>query len=1084
MNMNISEKLIKEHCSSIIYERGEEYYKSGKVSDIKVEREYYRSGGFVVYDIEAAVEASYFDEYFVEIMLSDRSGFMTVNCDCPFFSDNHRKLGFCKHIVAVMLKFIKEYCEKAESIYGRNKLDKLLKDIKYNTLKFSDIKKTLRLDISYNYNLYENINSSLELKVGLDKLYVVKNMKQFLQAVERVQELEFGKGFIFKPLEQQFTVEDKKLIEFLLEVSEMDQMLSAAEGGNGVLISGKRVYFMERQLSRLFSLLKDREINATIQTEKYSNIKVLYEDMPLSFEMSRVDKEILLRHEDEVPRPLSGKGKYFFYKGNIYVPSNEQLRIYVPLYNAFMSERSRKIHFDMGDGHRVASYLIPGLKNISKFLKLDSSIEESFYEAPLVAKIYLDKDSEGISAEIKFSYGDIEINAVKEETVEGVQGILLRDVSKEGLVISGVESFGFRRNKEKFVLEKDEELISFLEEGIDKLKEFSEVYYSQAFKNMRVYNSAHVRGGIRVNSQGLLEFDFEMEDINPKELRGILMAARQKKKYYKLKEGGFVNLKDEQLKKIITVMDYLSINEKDLLNSGRTAVSRYNAFYLNDAFSDDMPYFKKDYSFKKFIADIREEKDIDFTLPDHLDKIMRKYQKDGFKWLKTLAHFGFGGILADEMGLGKTLQTIAFIATEKGDLPSLVIAPTTLIYNWQSEVEKFAPELKTIVITGSPEDREELRKKINQHDMVITSYPLIRRDIDSYKDIKFKYCILDEAQQIKNPLAQSTIAVKSVKAEGCFALTGTPLENSLMELWSIFDFIMPGYLFNHHRFVERYEIPIVREEDEEALTALNKHIHPFILRRLKREVVAELPPKIERKLIVDMTEEQRKLYTAYLLTAQETVATEFLNAVGKNNRFQLIALLTRLRQICCDPSVFLENYEGDSGKMQALEELLEEVLGQKHRVLIFSQFTTVLRNIGRRLENKSIKYTYLDGSTPSEDRNTLVKVFNAGNTDVFLISLKAGGTGLNLTGADIVIHFDPWWNPAVEQQATDRAHRIGQKKTVEVIKLIAKDSIEEKIYNLQEKKKEIFDKVVEGSSGDLSLLSKLTDEEIKELFNI
>ena len=1080
--MNISEKLIRERSSSIIYERGEEYYRSGKVSNLRVEREYHKNGGFNVYSIEASVEASYFDEYFVEIMLNDRSGFMSVNCDCPFFCDNHRKLGFCKHVVAVMLKFVKEHYLKIEANYGKNKLDKLLKDIKYNTMKLSDIKKTLKLEINYSYNLYENMNSSLELKVGLDKTYVVKNMKQFLQAIEKTNELEFGKGFTFRPIEQQFSVEDKKLIEFLLEISEFDYIINNGDGGSTSLVSGKRVYLIERQLSRFFSLLKDREINAVIQGEQYDDVRVLYEDMPLEFEMSRSEDEIILRHGEDFPRPLSGNGKFFFFKGNIYIPSNEQLRMYVPLYNVFMSERSRRIQFDIGDGHRVASYLIPGLKNISNILNLDNSMEESFYEEPLITKIFLDKDEQGISAEIKFCYGDIEFNSLKEETVESTKGILLRDITKEAVVLSGVESFGFRKNKENFVMEKDEDLIRFLEEGLEKIKEFSEVYYSQAFKNMKVYNSSHVKGGIRVNSGQLLEFNFELEDINPKELKSILQAARQKKKYYKLKEGGFVNLEDDKLRKIVGMLDYLNINEKELFSKGNTVIPKYNAFYLDQTLGEELQGFKKDYSFKQLIGDIKEEKNIDFTLPEHLDKIMRNYQKDGFKWLKTLAQYGFGGILADEMGLGKTLQTIAFIASQKSEKPSLIIAPTSLIYNWQSEVEKFSPELKVVVITGSPEERENLRKDIDKYDMVITSYPLIRRDIESYKAIEFKYCILDEAQHIKNPASLSTNAVKSIKAEGYFAITGTPLENSLTELWSIFDFIMPGYLFNHSKFLERYEIPIVREEDEEVLVSLNKHIHPFILRRLKKDVVSELPPKIEHKLVVEMTEEQRKLYNAYLLTARETVETESLADRSGKNRFQLIALLTRLRQICCDPSVFIENYEGDSGKIQALEELLEEVLAQKHRVLIFSQFTTVLKNIAQRLESRGIQYTYLDGSTPAEERSNLVKSFNAGSADVFLISLKAGGTGLNLTGADVVIHFDPWWNPAVEQQATDRAHRIGQRKTVEVIKLIAKDSIEEKIYNLQEKKKEVFNKVVEGSSGELSLISKLSETEIKELF--
>jgi len=293
---------------------------------------------------------------------------------------------------------------------------------------------------------------------------------------------------------------------------------------------------------------------------------------------------------------------------------------------------------------------------------------------------------------------------------------------------------------------------------------------------------------------------------------------------------------------------------------------------------------------------------------------------------------------------------------------------------------------------------------------------------------------------------------------------------------------MPGYLFNHHKFIERYEIPIVREENQEVLDTLNKHIRPFILRRLKQDVIAELPPKIEHKLVVDMTEEQRKLYTAYILSAQKTIETEYLFEGLSRNKLQVIALLTRLRQICCDPRVFVDNYQGDSGKLQALDELLEEVLSQKHRVLLFSQFTSVLKNIAARLKKKGIAYSYLDGETPTQERYNLVNDFNAGSQDIFLISLKAGGTGLNLTGADIVIHFDPWWNPAVEQQATDRAHRIGQEKTVQVIKLISKDTIEEKIYNLQEKKREIFDKVVEGSTTEMSLISKLSESEIRELF--
>lgn len=1080
--MYISEKLIKKHTNNIIYQRGEEFYKAGKVTEMEVQQYYYKDGAFYVYEIVATVEAAYYDEYYIDIIVSEKSGFISVDCNCPFFADNHRKMGFCKHIVAVMLKFIKEYYSKAQFTVERSKLDKLIKDIKYNTYRLSDHKEGLKLEINYFYEPYQHITSSVELKIGLDKLYVVKNMKQFLQAIERNQPLEFGKGFTFKPMEQRILPEDRKFIDLLLEISEINNMMESNDWRPNMLIKGKRAYFTERQLNRLFSALKDRVINASIQGSQYKEVKVIYGDMPLNFELKGSDKEIILQHEEELPRPLSSNGRFFFFKDNIYAPTNEQLKIYIPLFNFIISERSRRICFDQEEGQKVASYIIPGLKRISESLKVDESVKDTFYEEKLITKIYLDKEKEALVAIVKFCYGDIEINPLKEDALDANKGILIRDVEKEAEAIGALEAYGFNKENERFLMTKDKDQLRFIEEGLEKLKDLSEVYCSEAFRNIRLYNYSNFKSGVRVNSEGLLEFDFQLEDIDPKEIRSILNSIRQKKKYYRLKDGSFIDLQHQELRKLASVMDYLNLNEKELFSKGRTLLPKYNAFYLEEALKDDLKSFKKDFSFKKLMKDIKEERYIDYSLPYNLDNIMRNYQKEGFKWLKTLAHYGFGGILADEMGLGKTLQTIAFIASEKGEKPSLVVAPTSLIYNWYQELERFAPQLKAVVITGNPQEREELIANIQDFDIVITSYPLIRRDIDSYKDISFKYCILDEAQHIKNPLSQNSSAVKSIKAEGYFALTGTPLENSLTELWSIFDFIMPGYLFNHHKFIERYEIPIVREENQEVLDTLNKHIRPFILRRLKQDVIAELPPKIEHKLVVDMTEEQRKLYTAYMLSAQKTIETEYLFEGLSRNKLQVIALLTRLRQICCDPRVFVDNYQGDSGKLQALDELLEEVLSQKHRVLLFSQFTSVLKNIAARLKKKGIAYSYLDGETPTQERYNLVNDFNAGSQDIFLISLKAGGTGLNLTGADIVIHFDPWWNPAVEQQATDRAHRIGQEKTVQVIKLISKDTIEEKIYNLQEKKREIFDKVVEGSTTEMSLISKLSESEIRELF--
>jgi SNF2 family DNA or RNA helicase len=385
-------------------------------------------------------------------------------------------------------------------------------------------------------------------------------------------------------------------------------------------------------------------------------------------------------------------------------------------------------------------------------------------------------------------------------------------------------------------------------------------------------------------------------------------------------------------------------------------------------------------------------------------------------------------------------------------------------------------------MSGSKNQREELMEEVEKSDIVITSYPLIRRDIELYENINFKYCILDEAQQIKNAASINANSVKKIKAEGYFALTGTPMENSLTELWSIFDFIMPGYLLSHSKFSKLYETPIVKNGDKTALDELNRHIKPFILRRLKKDVLKELPPKIEHKLVVEMTEEQKKLYAAYSSSAKNEISREIRNNGFNKSKIKIFSILTRLRQICCDPSVFVEGFSGESGKMLALYDILSESMDQGHKVLIFSQFTSVLKNIAKMLDKDEIKYLYLDGNTKSEDRMALTKKFNGGSINIFLISLKAGGTGLNLTGADTVIHFDPWWNPAVEEQATDRAHRIGQKKNVEVIKLLSKGTIEEKIFNLQEKKKEIINNVINQDMNEDNVMTKMTQEDLENLF--
>lgn len=465
---------------------------------------------------------------------------------------------------------------------------------------------------------------------------------------------------------------------------------------------------------------------------------------------------------------------------------------------------------------------------------------------------------------------------------------------------------------------------------------------------------------------------------------------------------------------------------------------------------------------------------------------LRSYQKTGFKWLKILDKYGFGGILADDMGLGKTIQLLAvilsYIEDNKDAKPSIVVCPSSLSLNWKSEIDKFAPKIKTLVIHGNAEERIKQIEKINKYNLIITSYDLLKRDIDIYKEKKynFKYIIADEAQYIKNNNTQNARAIKVIEAETRYALTGTPIENSLSELWSIFDFIMPGYLFRYKRFKELYEMPIVRDNDSTAMKKLKTLIEPFILRRTKKEVLTELPDKSITILNNEMQEEQLKLYLSYMSDARKEVKQEIADNGFEKSQIKILALLMRLRQICCHPSLFISNYKGESSKLNQCIELLKDAILSGHKILLFSGYSSMLEIIEKELKKENIKYFKLTGQTKVGDRIKLVDEFNSNDEiKVFLISLKAGGTGLNLIGADMVIHYDPWWNLSAENQATDRTYRIGQKKNVQVYKLITKDSIEEKIYDLQERKANLAKTML---STETTFINKLSKEDIMALF--
>ena len=435
---------------------------------------------------------------------------------------------------------------------------------------------------------------------------------------------------------------------------------------------------------------------------------------------------------------------------------------------------------------------------------------------------------------------------------------------------------------------------------------------------------------------------------------------------------------------------------------------------------------------------------------------------------------------------GKTIQILSvivdYVQNSKERRASIVVSPSSLTLNWQNEASKFASDLKTIVIKGTLNERKRLIEKIDNYDLVITSYDLLKRDIELYekKDYHFRYIIADEAQYLKNSNTQNAKSIKKIKSDTKYALTGTPIENSLAELWSIFDFIMPGYLFSYRKFKNMYETPIIKGEDDETMRKLKMLIEPFVLRRNKKEVLKELPDKTVTVLNNEMCEEQKNLYINYLAQAKQEVAEKVkLNGYEKS-KMQILAALTRLRQICCHPSLFISGYKDGSSKLEQCMEIIKEATKGEHKILLFSGYTSMFEIIEKELKNENINYLKLTGSTKVDERIKMVDEFNKNpEIQVFLISLKAGGTGLNLTGADMVIHYDPWWNLSTENQATDRAYRIGQKNNVQVYKLITKNSIEEKIYELQEKKSKLADNMLDTNTV---FVNKLTKDDILKLF--
>lgn len=643
----------------------------------------------------------------------------------------------------------------------------------------------------------------------------------------------------------------------------------------------------------------------------------------------------------------------------------------------------------------------------------------------------------------------------------------------------------------QFYLFGDKKLYTFLSLILPRLQDLATIYYSDRFMKLRIrrLESVKMKAGLRPAGD-LLTIELDNLKYSPEDLARILTAYREKRRYVRLKDGEFLSLDPEHEDPTLSLLAEAD-SWGGKWEDQTLVLPKYRAVPLQQLLKQEQSAdIELDEDLDTLAENLEDPAKLRFDLPASLVANLRPYQVSGFQWFCLMDYYGFGGILADDMGLGKTLQSLTYILHKKEERiaaglparPTLVVAPTSLIYNWQDEAQKFTPGLRVKVIEGAKENRKQTIAEIETTDLAILSYTVMRQDIELLEKTAFSACFLDEAQYIKNPRTLTAKGVKKLRADRRFALTGTPIENSLSELWSIFDFLMPGYLFSLQKFHQNFEARIARGDEfsAEASEALRQFVKPFLLRRMKKQVLTELPDKIESILRCDLTDEQQKLYAAYVAQARNSFEDMLEHQGLERSQIQILALLTRLRQIACHPQLFLQDYVGGSGKLDALEEHLENLLSSSHRILLFSQFTSMLDIIRKQQTAAGRKIFYIDGQVPARERLEQVDRFNSGEGELFLISLKAGGTGLNLTGADTVIHYDPWWNPAVEQQATDRAHRIGQREVVQIFRMVSRGTIEEKIIELQDQKSHLVDQVIQA--GD-NFLKQMDLGEIRSLLS-
>jgi len=978
-----------------------------------------------------------------------------VFCACDFF----QKRGFCVHLAALE-HYLKNDPIGQELLGNLENVHEQKEEVETQVTfggKFLESIQIPKLSEIYQLSAQGQVEAGTNriiwtLRVGLiqiQKFYIIRDIPLFLKVLETSKPYMIGKLYETSLNIRQFDESSQFVLNFLQGILEDD-----AENALFFQNQGRHLYFPLSFFEQGVSLLMGLDaFQFDHQISSYPHL--VFQDFDgqaglFTFQIEEKSNYYEMEIVQQVGLNSFYKGQVLFTKGTFYLLSKEQARLIEKLKKVSIDKSGRKIlQFDTSDRDLLASTLSQ-FKDIGEVKAPDALQIQSFRPS-----FYMEGEEDGsIRLDMQFQYETCLVTNRNElESLPFASDIQLEKEIFQLALSAGFEA-DFRSWRQSL---KADAVHAFFQEVLPSFAALGELKISESLQDLYQVQKPQVH----ISSKGsLLEIQFDFQDIDQEEIDRAMKALVEKQDYY-ISSSNQVYYFDDQTKRIRQDLEELGIED---LQDGAFRARKSLAYTLSHLFKNqDQISFTEE--FRNLAHDLTHPED--FPMKElNIQAELRDYQKKGIQWLQMLHHYGFGGILADDMGLGKTLQTIAFLSSQvQTDTSVLILAPSGLIYNWADEFQKFAPDLDVAVVHGLKSHRESILAE--NHQIYVTSYATFRQDSEIYRDLSFDFLFLDEAQVMKNAQTKIAQSLRRFVVPSVFALSGTPIENHLGELWSIFQIVLPGLL------------PAKKEFMKLSTERVAQFIKPFVMRRRKEEVLTELPDLIEVVYKNELEDQQKAIYLAQLQQMQERLG-QVSDSEFQRNRVEILTGLMRLRQICDTPALFMEDYQGESGKLDSLRDLLVQIAEGGHRVLIFSQFRGMLDRIEQELPDLGLTSFKITGSTPSQERQEMTKAFNQGERDVFLISLKAGGVGLNLTGADTVILVDLWWNPAVESQAIGRAHRMGQEQAVEVYRLVTRGTIEEKIQELQEKKKNLVSEILDGteSRGSLSLA------EIREILGI